>query len=309
MRLIVTGDNHLRPDMPLCRTDPDWIATQRGHLEFIVDKCNERSADLLCTGDLFDVPRVPPEIVNMFLEVLQSLNGKCYVIAGNHCLPWHKEENLAKSSIGVLKALSKTHEQIVYLDATEETVEGRFEHTAWFTEDILVAHTLTFPNQELIPFGASATTAYALIEKYPKARLILTGDYHHNFVFDDDGHVVVNPGCMNIQVADMMDYAPGIYFVDTDAYVDVTAQGDTNKVFRWKKSAIEWIPMPNDVSVLTRNHLDVQRERDSRIASFVETIMHDKQIGLSFENNLRAYMDKNQLRQPVRDILQEVEEE
>jgi len=136
MNLIVTGDNHLRPDQPLCRIDADWMQTQRENLDFIVNECNVRDADLVCTGDLFDVPRVPPEVVNMFLDAIAALNGKCYVIAGNHCLPWHKEENASKSSIGILKALSKTHKQIVYLNATEETVDGRFEHTAWLAEGI-----------------------------------------------------------------------------------------------------------------------------------------------------------------------------
>jgi len=60
---------------------------------------------------------------------------------------------------------------------------------------------------------------------------------------------------------------------------------------------------------LTRNHLDQQKERDARISSFVETIMHDGQIGLSFEDNLNAAILSNNLAQPIRAILQEVKEE
>lgn len=308
MKFIVTGDNHFRADRPLCRLDDNWLNTQRDLFLFIITEANKRGADLVCTGDLFDVARVPPEIVNLVLDCLTILQGKFYVIAGNHCLPWHKEENVLRSSIGTLKVLSQASEQIIYLDAIEETHDGRFEHTAWISPDICVVHTLTFPSTDEIPFGANATSAYSLLEKYPKARVILTGDYHHGFMYEDDGHIVINPGCMSIQSADMIDYSPEIYYIDTDACVDVSTPNDTHPVYRWRKDSIVRIPLPNDISMLTRNHLDVKEQRDERIASFVQTIMHDGQIGLSFEDNLNAYIDRNNIRLPVRNILKEVEE-
>lgn len=311
MKFIVTGDNHLRADLPECRLDADWIATQKADLDFIVEQCNKFDAHFLCTGDLFDVPRVPPVITTMFLDAMSQLRPELsiYVIAGNHSLSWHKIENTMESSIGILPILGKTNPQVKYLDAVEYTENGRFEHSAYIEPDLLVVHTLTFPKSEDIPYGANATSAYALLEKYPEASVIFTGDYHHSFEISDDGRLVINPGCMNVQTADMLDYQPKICYIDTDERVDVTTKHDANKVWRWKKSAIQWIDIPKDDRLLTRDHLKRKEERDSRIASFVETIHKDGQIGLSFESNLGKFVESNNLEQDVRDILDEVREE
>lgn len=311
MKLLVTGDNHLRPDRPLCRTDPDWMASQKELLDFIVDQANERDAHLLITGDLFDVPRVPPKIVSMFLDAIGPLMNKCIIIAGNHCLPWHKEENVMDSSIGILKVLSEDEDsKIVYLDADEYTEDGRFEHSAKLEDDLYIVHTLTFPTVGEIPYGASATSAYQLLEKYPEARFIFTGDYHHEFVVEDEGRCVINPGCMTVQAADMLEYRPRVYFVDTGSKIDVSVKSDKEPVYRVMNSKIEAIELPPPPpEYLTRNHLDQQKERDERIASFVETIMHDGQIGLSFEDNLERAIASNKLAQAIVDVLDEVKEE
>jgi DNA repair exonuclease SbcCD nuclease subunit len=309
MRFIVTGDNHLRPDMPLCRLDEDWLATQRAQFDFIVEKANEFQADLIITGDLFDVPRVPPKIVSLFLDSVAILSGKCYVIAGNHSLPWHKEENVMDSSIGILKVLPDQDSKIIYLEAEEYTEKGRFEHVAKIDDDLFVIHTLTFPTVTEIPYGAEAVSAYQLLEKYPDARFIFTGDYHHNFVVEDENRYVINPGCMNVQAADMIDYSPCVYFVDTGTKIDVTTKSDKRPVYRTSKSSIERIELPNDPTVLTRNHLDQQKARDTRISSFVESIQHDGQIGLSFEDNLEKAILVNDLSPSVVAVLEEVKEE
>ena len=309
MRYLITGDNHLRPDRPLCRLDEDWIALQKTQLDFLVHEANRYQADLVITGDLFDTPRVPPILVSAFIEALIPLLGKCYFIAGNHCLPWHKLENIGDSSIGILKAIAERDEKFIYLETTEFTERGRFEHVAKLSDDIYVIHTLTFPTAEEIPFGAEAVSAYQLLEKYPDAQFIFTGDYHKNFVVEDDGRYVINPGCMNVQSADMINYAPQAYFLETGQAIDVTTKKDKHKVYRRDNMELLNIPIPDTKDVLTRNHLDQQKERDARISSFVETIMHDGQIGLSFEDNLNAAILGNNLAQPIRDILQEVKEE
>lgn len=310
MRYIITGDNHLKADRPLCRLDEDWFATQKAQLEFLVDEANRMDADIVITGDLFDVPRVPPKLVSMFIEVITPLLGKCHVIAGNHSLPWHKLENVGDSSMGILKAIAGTNEKLVYLDAIEYTENGRFEHTAKLADGIYVVHTLTFPRMEDIPYGAEATSAYQLLDKYPDAIFIFTGDYHKSFVVEDDGRYVINPGCMNVQTADMIDYTPSYYFIDTGTQIDVTTKADKSKHYRHDGLILTSLRnIPDDPAMRTRNHLDQQKERDTRISSFVETIKHEGQIGLSFEDNLKASVIANNLPQEIRDILAEVEEE
>ena len=106
MKYIITADQHYRPDLPLCRHDVNWMETQRNNLEFIVNLANQNGADIIMAGDTFDVPRVPPSITNMFLDEIIKLKGTCYMLAGNHCLPWHKLENLKDSSMGIIASIS-----------------------------------------------------------------------------------------------------------------------------------------------------------------------------------------------------------
>jgi hypothetical protein len=89
----------------------------------------------------------------------------------------------------------------------------------------------------------------------------------------------------------------------------VSVLSDKVPQYRRANAVVEQIFLPNKTDVLTRNHLDTQKIRDSRISSFVETVMRDGQIGLSFEDNLETAIQVNKLSQPIRDILNEVKEE
>jgi len=307
MKYIHTADEHLRLDRPLCRTDLDWMQTQTDILTFIVDKANELDADWLIGGDLFDVPRVPPSIINMFLNAVRRLDNKCYIIAGNHCLPWHKQENLMDSSIGILASL--TDKKIHYLPCEEYNNEGRFEHSVALTDDVLLVHTLTFPTEEDIPYGANATHSLQLLQKYPKCKFILTGDMHQSFVFKDKDRYVINPGCTTIQTADMLDYQPKVYFIDTGDKIDVTTQQDKEPVYRYGNVKIEAINLPNDVALLTDSHLKEKKDRDSRIDSFIQTVKKNGKMTLSFEDNLKKAMETSGLSQDVISILEEIRSE
>lgn len=274
MKLLITADNHLRPDRPLCRTDLDWMQTQRDVIDFMVARANALGSDLVMAGDIFDVPRVPPAVVNVFMASMKNLKAglRCYVIAGNHSLPWHKQENLTDSSVGLLAVLPEDS-AVKYLPCLEGKEAGRFEHRVELHQDVLLVHTLTFPTRDDIPFSAPAISAYQLLDMYPSYKYIITGDNHHSFMVEDEGRYVINPGCSTIQTADMLSYQPKICYLDTDT------------------NTIEWIDLPNDPSVLTDNHLKDKQSRNDRITAFIETVKNNGKISLSFEDNLRKSLD------------------
>ena len=107
----------------------------------------------------------------------------------------------------------------------------------------------------------------------------------------DGNRLLINPGCLTIQTADMLDYDPVIYYLDTDTgYVDV-------------------IKVPNDKSLLTANHLQEKKERDGRITSFIETVKKHGQVNLSFEDNLKKAIDLNMVDPNVIAIIEEISNE
>jgi len=278
MRYILCSDLHLRNDTPICRLDEDWLEFQRTVVHFIVQKANEYSADLVFGGDIFNSAVVPYRVVNMFLQEMQKMVGMVYVLDGNHSAKYHREEFSDESSIGVLKYVGGN---IVYLTAKEEKTDGRFEHSFRLNDDVTIIHTLTFPDE--IPFSAKAVTVADLFAKYDTDFLFL-GDNHTPFVVQDGNRVAINPGATTIQTADHIDAVPCVYYVDTGDRIDVSTQ--SGEEYRRTKSEIVCIPVPHDPALVTANHLEVKKERDGRIASFVETMKQNGKVSLSFEENL-----------------------
>jgi len=289
-KFINTSDWHLREDKPLCfiGTDRQWMEAQENAINFIVDEANFYNADIIHNGDLYNTPRVAPAVSNMFLRTVQRLRGRFYIIAGNHCLPWHKQENLMDSSIGALSAQTTDTSKIVYLTCQESNNAGRFEHSVALNDEILIVHTLAFPTAEDIPFGANAVTGKNLLDKYKEYNTILVGDYHEAFQVHEGSRHLINPGCMMIQAADMIKYQPRIAYVDYGA------------------DLFMWIDIPTDYTLLSDNHLVLKAERDSRIKAFVETIKKNGKLSLSFIDNLDKFLLEGNLDQDVLNIFIEL---
>lgn len=287
-KYIVSADWHLRDDRPLCRKDVNWLGQQEDDLTFIVNEANKRDAELIIAGDVYDVPRVSPSVSNMLVRVLSRATVPIHIIAGNHSLQYHNQENLMNSSIGALSLLENLG--IRYYECVDNSEDGIFEHAVQISDEITIIHTLTFPNKDSVPFGAKAQAPEDLFKKYP-TKYLITGDYHRNFLASENDRLLINPGCINIQTADMLDYQPVIYYLDTDTgFVDV-------------------ISIPINREVLTDNHLTEKKERDNRITSFIETVKKHGMISLSFEDNLRKAITLNNVDSNVVSIIEEIDNE
>ena len=292
---IVTGDNHLRSDVPLCRleTPEQWIEFQFACLMGIVTQANTYHADIIFTGDTFDVPRVSPEILSILVTALSYHQGTAWFLSGNHEKAYHREENVGQSSIGVIKALAGNNTgKIRYCDVTEKIVDGRFEHSSRISDLITVVHTLTFPDEASIPFAADAVTADYLFDNYDTP-FILSGDMHHSFVQQKGERWVINPGCMSIQSAGELEYTPIMYILDTGIRTDVSISTDKERVYRQSKVTITPVNFPNPQNMLTREHITLAKERDARIAAAIEMLHNNPDGGaLSFIDELQKILSQ-----------------
>lgn len=312
MKLILASDNHLRPDVPTCRkeTPDEWKAFQRARLDEIVEYANTYGADIVFGGDIFDVPRVPPEIVSILIDALSPLLGRAYFLAGNHSLPFHRESNVMSSSIGIIKAIAgDNHGKFVYLEPDEEIIDGRFEHSHRINDEITVVHTLAFPTEDDIPFACDAVSADYLLKKYDTP-FILLGDMHRDFVVQEGERFVINSGCMTIQSANEIDYSPCVYLIDTGERINVSVQGDKTPVYRQAKSVVKKLPLTNAPDMLTIDHLTARRERDERIAQAIEVLARDgSKESLSFMATLIQCLEESGVYKKAIYLLEELKEE
>jgi hypothetical protein len=275
MKIVVTADWHIRRDRPRCRLDEDWIETQRQTIRFVVECARDWKAELVIVGDLFHTPQQPAEIINMVIDELNRCPKVPYIFPGNHDLPYHSEEYLDKCSLGILLR--------------------KFRDGREFPDDsIKLLHELIFPPNTPLPPNVQARSAEDVLKEFPEP-WVFTGDCHQAFCYvSDDERVLVNPGCILRQTADLIAYEPSVSFIDTDNIA----------IFTKYKT----IPVPDPGQVITDEYIREQNERDKRISTFVETIKSQGQVSFDFRENLQAKLT-SEIPQPVRDCVVSIMEE
>lgn len=288
MRLIVSGDQHLRIDIPLCRMESEegWKKFQRDRLDEVVSIANQYKADIAFTGDTLDVPRVPSEIVSMLILALQNLNGACSFISGNHEKQYRREANVGTSSIGIIKALAGDNTGKIRYYVSDENVAGnRFEHSYRLNDEVTLIHTLSFPSEDDVPFGAEASTPEELFAKYD-TKYLFVGDCHLAFHVEQKGRHIVSSGCMDAQTVREIDYEPSVYFVDTD------------------KDIVERIKLFHDPSLCTREHIVAKHERDDAMDAAMKAFEEVGELGsLDYKANLMVYLETHKVPVNVQDVI------
>lgn len=299
MRGIITADFHLRADRPRCRLDEDWMKSQRKAIESVVEIAIDKECDIYVIGDIFNTPRVSPEVVSMFISSLEGMennNLNIRILAGNHDLPYHSWDNVNQSSFGILWNMVENF-------ITPLTSISDFYWALHFGETkcrppengdpVLFLHRLVFPSKKSIPPNTSAITASDLLKEYPDYKWIFVGDYHSSYHYEENGRHVVNPGCLIRQRADLMDYQPEVAYVDTD------------------EGTVEWIEIEDKAVLVTDEYLRKEEERSDRIEAFVESVKKSGQISLSFIDNLneRIAENRDEIGEEAINIIEEIREE
>lgn len=273
MKGIITSDWHLRDDRPICRLDNDWYETQRNNIRFVVNKANELDCDIYIIGDLFNKPIVSPFLMNLFLREIHLLKNNCYILIGNHDVQYGNIDNFDNSSIGIL--FNSGCQKIKVLN---DSVYKRHRFL----------HTLIYNSKKEIPVNCKAITAKRLIKENDDCDYIFTGDNHKSFIYEYEGCLLINSGCLIRQDANEIDYVPKIYYVNTeeDNWTSIESLDNSFNEF------------------MTDNHLKKIKERDCRIHSFVEKIKDSSIITLDFESNLKRALKEEKLKIETQEIIE-----
>lgn len=296
MKGIITADFHLRADRPRCRLDEDWMESQRKAIESVFKIAVNKQCDVFILGDIFNTPRVPPEVVSTFISSLQEIGvNKVHILAGNHDLPYHSWDNVNQSSFGILWNLKDTTDILTSIDDSYWALhfgetKARPPENA---EPILFLHQLVFPSKKSMPPNTNAITALDLLKEHPNYKWIFVGDYHSSYHYEENGRHVINPGCLIRQRADLMDYQPEVAYIDTN------------------EGIVEWIEIEDKAILVTDEYLRKEEERNSRIEAFVESVKKSGQISLSFIDNLNERIEENkdEIGMDAINIIEEIREE
>jgi DNA repair exonuclease SbcCD nuclease subunit len=280
---ILTGDWHLREDTPVA-FQGDFQEEQWTSVDFIADLQRAHGCVVIHTGDLFNHWKPSPYLLT---QAMRHLPHKFYTVYGNHDLPQHNLELADKCGINVLAqanyldVLRGTHWGQIPEDISISVTEG---WTASCNRHILVWHVMTYQGKKPWP-GCTDPTAASLLRKYPMYDLIATGHNHKTFVEEYEGRLLVNPGGITRQSADQMDTIPCVFLW----------YADTNTVER--------VDLPYTEGAISREHIEVVEERDARIDAFISKLNTDFDTTLSFEDNLEAFFQMNNVKSSIKNII------
>jgi DNA repair exonuclease SbcCD nuclease subunit len=279
MKLIWTADWHICDQIPRCRIDEDWYGFLENLIQFIVDTANRKNAILGIGGDLFGrrSPNVSNYLLSMFIKKILQIKKGTRILAGNHDEYFHNFDYISKTSFGILDAFISSNEnngKLSYIDDLG-TWYNFNEEIVNPNKEIIFLHRLVFENAKTIPPNVEASTANDLLNEFPNAKLILTGDNHGSFIYEKKGRRVCNPGSIYRGNAEQINYQPIMYFIDTD------------------KDSIEIIELPDQGKMVTDSYIIEEKERTDRLDSFVERLKKDGNIELDFLSNIENALNKN----------------
>ena len=282
---ILTSDWHIRADTPQCRTDAFTEAMWK-KVQFICDIANEHDIPILLAGDIGHRSQWPNWLIEKFMSITPDV--EIIAIAGQHDLPGHNLEAIPQSGFGVLMRAGYIREG--YPDSYIQTFPFGTEIKPPFDDgwkvNVAITHQMVIEDKPYWP-GQVASSAKSLLKKFPDYKLILSGDNHKAFVVEHEGRLLVNPGSMMRSTADQIDHRPRVYLWES------------------KTNSVEAVYLPIEQGVIDRSHIDTKKEKDARIEAYTTRLSERYEVGLSYEENLKAYFEENRTRQPIQDRIWE----
>jgi DNA repair exonuclease SbcCD nuclease subunit len=293
MRLLLTGDWHIRATVPENRVD-DYIAVQAWKLSRIFDLAAEEECKyILQPGDMFDTYSAPHWLTAFMIALLKSYQGIVEVITipGQHDLQNHK--HIGNSAIHTLDAA-----QVIFMR------NGRY--CDYYSRNVLealpihiysIGWDISIEHAEEIVLAKSATNILLIHKTISDARamfdvtlaypmlaklsfdLIVAGDNHKRFTLQYGDRHLVNCGSLMRMASDQMDHQPAVYVYDTK-----------------DKSLKEiLIPIRPAQEVFDLGKIDFaqhKKDADTRISAFVAGLVSREETTVNFKRNMLRALEE-----------------
>lgn len=305
---ILTADWHIRGDRPVCRTD-DYMEAQRKKIVFILSLANRYKCPILVAGDVGHRAIWGDKLLNWFIRKyfasVETINSSVEIIAicGQHDLPNHRLDKWEEAGLGVL---SKSLENFTVMregfcksrlarnEIFKDTKLLSFPYSTKIDHDyindhpdapqkrITLIHQMVIKSQKdkLWP-DQQANSAEKMLKKFPCYDLIVSGDNHQSFAVEYEGRWLVNPGSLMRMTANQIDHRPSVY------------------LWYAEDNSIERVYLPIEKDVISREHIEVAEQRNSRIESFVNRLKETEELGLSYEKNMEEFLKTNRTRKRI----------
>lgn len=278
---ILTGDWHIRLDVPPCRKD-DYLLAQSRKIDFIIELSLKHRIPIFNSGDIFHKAYSHKFLETMLINKIKRT--KFLFIPGNHDLVGHAHENFESSSVGVLNSAIQGEVSGVLL---YEISGFKYSGETNFKNRLIAilheyVHAPKNKKEHIEGFGVEQ-----LFDKLPLHDLILTGDNHTTFTKRKGNQLLVNPGSLMRMTADQIDHKPC--------------------VFLWyaENNSVEQVFLPIEEDVFELEYLEKEKEREEREDAFIKRMNSNYELSLSFKGNMEQHLKVNKIKPAVEKIIWE----
>jgi len=298
MRLLTTGDWHIRQTTPERRTDDYWKTVQRKINFILALAVKERCKLILQPGDFFDSHKANDFLKRHMIKRLKNAGIKIITVFGQHDLRYHSSE-VRNTPLSVLNAA-----KVVYLAGYEPMDFGdvHIYGASWYEEipknvlatnvfNILILHKMVIENAKMWKEQEGHTFGNILLKTLPYD-FIISADNHLSFLINNRSKRLVNCGSLLRSNIDQINHKPVVYVLDTD----------TNVIIK------HLVPCEPFEQVFDMAKVSAEKERDEKMETFVDRLTGEAELeGLDFIKNMHTFVEKN--KKEIDDATQEIIEE
>lgn len=298
MKFVLLSDLHLSSKNPVARLD-DVKVTQMEKLRYVLEWALENEAVILQAGDFFDSPR-SWYLLSEVMDLLTDYNIDIFTVFGQHDTYFYSEDSRDSTNMGLLKKAGLI--DLLGRKAARNRFVGLYG-ASWGEEipevdkisdiNVLVIHASI--SDEALFLGHEFTPAKKFLRDHSDFDLILCGDIHRHFVVESGGRYLVNTGPMVRRTADRYNFShkPCFYVYDTND----------------KALEKHIIPCEPAEKVLSRDHIEMREDSELMLEEFVSSVDNTGIDEVSFEENLKKFVQGNEIDQEVIYAITEVMEE
>ena len=277
INLIIVGDLHLLEKNPVCRLD-NLPETQVIKLQFIKGLQAKYNCPVIFAGDVFDHWKPSPELISLAAKHFPKNSHSIY---GNHDLQGRKLEHANTSGLHTLITTGVI--QYIHLGHWDTPFPKKYE----YQDDVLgkiyqetgrkigVRHVMTYQGEKPHP-DCKDLKASALLRRYSDYDLLITGHNHKPFTEEYNGRVLVNAGGVLRGTAAEQNHLPRVY------------------IWSAENNSVEAVYLPITEGVISRDHLDKEKQKNERLDTFIENLNKDDiELSVNFEQTLLNVIDAN----------------
>lgn len=298
MKFLICGDWHLSDKRPENRVD-DYRLTVFQKLGFIVNTANDERCDcILQPGDFTDSPSLSYDMFHDIVYLLGVDAVRILTTYGQHDLRFRTKTNTALKSIALT-----TNTVIVDHDRIHPCEEGykkgsvivqgcgydeEIPEPAKDRYNVLIIHKMIVEDKLWAQQdNFEWSTSFLRRNKFD---LIVSGDNHQFFHANNGDRYLFNCGSLLRSSISQVDHKPRVIIFDTE------------KPHKFK---VINVPIEPASKVFAMDKVMKEKEKDEKLAAFVDGLSKQKDMGLSFVDNLNKYLSGNDVDKDVKKIIKD----